>query len=454
MPSKRSNEEFLNIVNKKFPQIKVLSRYVNSTTKIECRCLTCGYQWLVSPTTLLVSKCGCPRCSGKMRKTHEEFIGELAVKNPNVLILGQYKNANTKVKCRCKICNNEWDMRPIDLLHNHGCPRCANKGTSFLERFVYNSFRCVYPKYKVYSRYTKTINMELDIYIPHLRLAIEPGSWYWHKSKIENDTKKRKICKENGITLITIYDCYPYIRKPYRNNCYTSSLDLGRSENLDELKNIITKIYEEQGLNVQKLNDCFEKIYQKAIVDRNSFNYLERIQKIAPSIEIMEPIYSRDQKVLFKCKKCGYNWKTRASVIINGHGCPNCKGTAKKDTATFIKELEQINPNIIILGEYRSAIKPIKCKCRICSHVWEPTPHKLLLGRGCPKCSIIKQRKTDEKFKNELFDKFNYIEVLGEYETNQIPITVKCLKCGKIWTIKPINLLHGKGCSNCSRKNK
>ena len=47
------------------------------------------------------------------------------------------------------------------------------------------------------------------MYIPVLKLAIEFGAWFWHKDKIKDDNKKQRLCKDNGIHLITILEYCP-----------------------------------------------------------------------------------------------------------------------------------------------------------------------------------------------------------------------------------------------------
>ena len=54
----------------------------------------------------------------------------------------------------------------------------------------------------VKNRDKTLIGMELDIYIPELSVAFEPGSWAWHRNKIERDTLKRKLCKEKNVNLL------------------------------------------------------------------------------------------------------------------------------------------------------------------------------------------------------------------------------------------------------------
>ena len=47
--------------------------------------------------------------------------------NENVIILDKYINSSTKLRCKCKKCDNEWKTLPTSLLRGHGCPKCGNK---------------------------------------------------------------------------------------------------------------------------------------------------------------------------------------------------------------------------------------------------------------------------------------------------------------------------------------
>ena len=38
------------------------------------------------------------------RKTHEQFVADLAERNPGVEVLGQYKSAIVPILYRCRVC--------------------------------------------------------------------------------------------------------------------------------------------------------------------------------------------------------------------------------------------------------------------------------------------------------------------------------------------------------------
>lgn len=61
-----------------------------------------------------------------MRKlTHAEQVEAINKVNPNVEVLGEIIKAHAKVLCRCKVCRHEWNAKPHDIKHGHGCPECG-----------------------------------------------------------------------------------------------------------------------------------------------------------------------------------------------------------------------------------------------------------------------------------------------------------------------------------------
>lgn len=60
------------------------------------------------------------------RKTNEEYISELAAKNPNVEPVELYVDSNTKILHRCRLCGNEWALKPSHALEGVLCKKCAS----------------------------------------------------------------------------------------------------------------------------------------------------------------------------------------------------------------------------------------------------------------------------------------------------------------------------------------
>lgn len=210
--TKMSNEQFvekLRIIN---PSIEPLDEYVTSQKAITVRCKICQYVWTVKPNTLL-NGIGCANCAGIRKKTSEEFVEKLNLINPAIEVLGKYDGQRSKIHVRCKNCGYEWNPTAKALLIGRSCPECNKAGTSFMEQFILAAFRKELGEEQVISRERDTVGVELDIFIPSKAVAIEPGSWYWHKDLLKKDAEKRDQCKKMGIRIVTIYDTYPNTKK-------------------------------------------------------------------------------------------------------------------------------------------------------------------------------------------------------------------------------------------------
>lgn len=119
----KKHYQFVDELKLVMPTITVKGKYTNSKIPLKVKCGKCNYVWKATPTHLL-EKHGCPRCAGNIRKTTEQFMDEVKKINPNVEILSSYVNNRTKVKVRCKICDNHYECTPTNLLAGYGCKQC------------------------------------------------------------------------------------------------------------------------------------------------------------------------------------------------------------------------------------------------------------------------------------------------------------------------------------------
>lgn len=123
-----------------------------------------------------------------------------------------------------------------------------------------------------------------------------------------------------------------------------------------------------------------------------------------------------------------------------------CAGNLKKSHDDFVKELNNENPNIEVLGRYINCDTRIKVRCKIDGHEWSPLARKRI---GCPICNNRNKTKTHEQFVDELSLINKDIVVVGKYTNNKTKIKVMCLNDGHIWKATPAHLLNGTGCPIC-----
>ncbi len=115
-------------------------------------------------------------------------------------------------KFKCKKCNTEFDSLIIHGLIPR-CKTCYPPFTSKSQLEVYDYIKSIItPPTIIEQNYKKAINsLELDIYIPLLKFAIEFNGLFWHSEisgkKYKNyHINKTEKCKEEGIKLIHIFE--------------------------------------------------------------------------------------------------------------------------------------------------------------------------------------------------------------------------------------------------------
>ena len=520
LAAKRTTEEFiteLQIIN---PSIQVIGEYEGSSKPIQCKCSVCCYQWSPLPSNLLTGV-GCPKCAKsrsalKRRKPNKQFCDELKKINPNIIPVEKYINEKTKIIFRCKICGNTWSQMPDALLRGEGCPSCNHTNTSFFEQLVFKSLQMVFPCDNVVSRDRKTIGLELDVYIPTEKVAIEYGAWIWHKRQIKRDEEKRQRCLENNIRLITIFDGCGFEKEEPEDVIYYSK-SIGADFSLS--KEVINKIFQKMGINYLFSEEEWATLRNYAYYSsrRKSTSVLkEELKTIAPTIEVLGEYKASHEYIKVKCTVCGHIWNSKPNYLLSGNGCPLCNNGQKtneefldavkalnpniivldeykgslnkvhckcglcgfewqpyatnllhgygcpacakkrllKDSETFKEQISILHPNIKILGEYAGALQPISCQCKKCGYKWDPLPSNLLAGRNCPNCALEKRRKSTIMFVEEINNISSDIEILGEYQNNHTPILCKCKKCGYQWEAYPKRLLQGAGCKRCNIRNR
>ncbi len=126
----------------------------------------------------------------------------------------------------------------------------------------------------------------------------------------------------------------------------------------------------------------------------------------------------------------------------------------RKSNDQFITELKKANDQIVPEEPYVTSSTPISVRCVKCGRVWKSRPNTLLRGYGCPNCAG-NIKKTDEKFKKELAAVNADIIPLDSYQGNKTPIVCQCKVCGHKWKAAPNNLLSkNHKCPRCSHERR
>ena len=377
---------------KEFKKLKnppiLLSPYKKVTEKIKCKCSVCGYVWESLPDVIITYKNPCPKCAKlAMLTDKEEFKNKLYKINPNVELLEEYKGNKNPIKSKCKICGNIWNPRANDLLQGRGCPECNHTSTSFVEQLFLLSLRNALGENEVLSRDKKAIGKELDIYMPNKNYAIEYGAWFWHKNRVKADQNKLILCESKNIKLLCIYDsCQENLNL---KNAIIYKEDL--SQNIDIVKEILSKIFAEINVKYSFSQDEWTEIKEKAYIKSRKMTtdeFKKELKKVNKNIEVIGEYKGSYIRTRVRCKKCKREWNAVPNSLLSGKGCVKCYHKQQFDShETFIKKISKINPNIEIIGTYNGQKNRIETRCKICGHTWKPWCINLKQGKGCPMCA-------------------------------------------------------------------
>lgn len=182
-------------------------------------CKACGYEWRakVSNRNNAWSASGCGRCSGR-----RIIVGETDLSTVNPLAASQWhptKNGEltpTEVSGQSNrsawwLCEagHEWRATIYSRMRA-GCRKCsAGKHASKGEREVWELLKELGfdPEH---SNRTAIVPLEIDLYIPELRIGIEYNGMYWHSEEVRHDPRAHEAkwakAKAAGIRLIQIWE--------------------------------------------------------------------------------------------------------------------------------------------------------------------------------------------------------------------------------------------------------
>lgn len=390
MSKKKTHDEYVKELAIKNPNTEVVEEYMDAKTPIKHRCKIHNVYWNISPSNALKGKC-CKKCrsekiSKSLKKSHQQYIEDLLLYNPNIEVIDEYINSDTPIRHHCKIHNRVWMAYPYNVLEGKGCPDC--RGEKIRNYFVWSH----------------------EDYIRELAIKnsnIEPLEQY-----VNMNTKIWHICKLDG----TKWQMSP-------------------------------GAILHQGCGCPQCNSKLKTHEQ----------YVEELFEVNQNIEVIERYVDSNTPIWHHCLIDGYQWKSSPSHTLRGAGCPKCDGSLKFTHEEFVVKCTQVNPDIEVLEEYNGGKNKIAFRCKIDGHIWRTRPDGILEGKGCPRCqetkgeryvrqwleskniSYIYQKTFDDcRDKNVLpFDFYiSDYNVLIEYDGQQHFEPIDFAGKGEVWALK------------------
>lgn len=183
-------------------------------------------------------RCGKEKAIKNESKTRKQFINELKKLNSDIEVLGNYINTHTKIKCKCTLCNTIWYAYPANLLNKSaGCPgynisigektllnTLKELNISYIPQYTIPD--CVHKRTLRFDAFDITHKIAFEYngeqhYYP-VDFAGKGTEWSNNtfKSTVERDNSKIEYCKKNSIPLIIV----PYWERDNMKNIIKSKL--------------------------------------------------------------------------------------------------------------------------------------------------------------------------------------------------------------------------------------
>lgn len=323
------------------------------------------------------------------RKTHEEYVEELKIKNPTVCVIGKYIDANTKIEHKCLTHDVCWMTTPSRVLQGCGCEKCH------AERIFKSKTRT----HEEYVEQLKRVNPDI-IPLESFKTVNDKILHYCKKhdvtwNAIPDNVLRGHGCLECRKEKIRLKNSKPF--EQYQRELHNKLPDI---ECIGEYVNFTTPVlhrckkcgYEWTSQPIFVLDNIGCKKCEGNL-RRTTQEYIEELAQINPQIELIGKFINTSTHTLHRCKIHDFTWNVVPSSILSGTGCPLCGKekmslTHRKSPEEYEKELYEVNPSIICINKYVDASTKIKVKCLKCGTTWDTLPFNLLQGHGCPRCNI------------------------------------------------------------------
>ena len=278
---KKTHQEFVAEIAIKHPNIKIVSTYVDSRTKISCKCKICGNKWDVLPTSLLRGHgcriCGYEKTREALLSNTNEFKKKLYLVNSNIVVMSEYVSAQQKMLFKCKVCGNEFEMRPYSALNGNNCPECSRRSRRESQLLSNDEF------IKRLHKYNPNVEPLEKYKGGHMKIRC--------RCKIHN--------REWSTTPGELY---------HGSGC----------------------------------PECCSERIRKAL-SWSKGDFVIRLEKVNPDIEVLGEYINRETDIKCRCKKCGYVWHPKPYNLLYGKptGCPKCQSYSKGEDR--IQEYLELN---------------------------------------------------------------------------------------------------------------
>lgn len=146
-------------------------KYINSKTKLKCKCLVCNEIIFISWEKLLMGR-GCKYCKSKKMKdkmdekrlTIEHCKEVTNILNPNIELISEvYINSSKKMAFKCKVDGYLWNVSWNNFTRMAICPECSGNRKDYSIGNIIEKIYDINPDIKVLSKEYFGAHHKLDV---------------------------------------------------------------------------------------------------------------------------------------------------------------------------------------------------------------------------------------------------------------------------------------------------
>ena len=120
---RKTHEQYVKDLAEKNPTFIVLEQYLGDKIPILHMCTICNTQYNCRPNDKL-NGYTCKYCHKSELRTHSQYLLELSKVHPTLEVLGNYVGSHVNIDHKCTVCKTISSVSPYSKLDGHGCGIC------------------------------------------------------------------------------------------------------------------------------------------------------------------------------------------------------------------------------------------------------------------------------------------------------------------------------------------
>ena len=336
------------------------------------------------------------------RKTHEQFVEELAIKRPDITILGRYSRANDKILFRFD-CGHENIVLAQRVLYGSGCLQCRKKTTKSYNKELLSKRSDVV----LIGEYINSSEKALFRFDCGHEVMLAPSVVLGGGGCRHCAHKKITKTHEEYVEVLAKKRPDVEVLEPYRG---------GKIKILHRFSCGHTHLVRPS--NILSGKGCGKC---KITVAKTQEYYVKELKQKRPDVKVIGT-YINDYTKIEHLFGCGHITKVAPSSILQGSGCLHCSPSKPRTLQSYKDAVYILRSDVeVIAKEYINTDTPIEHKFS-CGHIRLVCPSSILIGSGCGVCSMARHHGF---FKPEDLQTPTILYWIGIYGARKIGITTK-----------------------------